>query len=211
MIIKNIHILLIIISVFILHYFIKHCGCKEGLSEVPKCDDGLKQKCLTTKNCASFNLSGCDLQNVNLSNSNLNKAVFFYSDLSMANLSNSNLQGSDIYMSNLNKADLTNSNLEKSYIRESTLNHANLTNTNLQDTDLINTTFEGSNLTGSNINNTACFVNEKIKGINSAKIDPFPDGTSASYQCSERIDDQGVWNKCALRNNDLDYTLCSEL
>ena len=211
MIIKNIHILLIIISVFILHHFIKHCGCKEGLSELPVCNEDLKQKCLTTKNCASFNLSGCDLQNVDLSNSNLNKAVFFVSDLSMTNLENSNLQGADIYMSNLDKANLKNSNLENSTISESILTHANLTNTNLQNANLWNTKFEGSNLTGSKINKTWCILNHKIKGINSAKIDPFPDGTPASYQCSDSMDDHGMWTKCALRNNDLGYTLCSEL
>ena len=76
--------------------------------------------------CATYNLTGIDFRNANLSNADLSNADLSNADLSNANLSNANLSNADLSNADLSNADLSNADLS----------NANLSNASLKGTIL---------------------------------------------------------------------------
>jgi len=97
-------------------------------------------------------LPDIDYRYANLSNANLEGAIFSGKDLSNANLSGAFLKNAEIDNANLTNADLSNVNIIQGWVRGSDLSNANLSNANLLNTDfsysnLKNVNFQDATLT----------------------------------------------------------------
>jgi uncharacterized protein YjbI with pentapeptide repeats len=101
-------------------------------------------------------LSQSKLNNTNFANANLKLAILQDVDLSDANLTGANLQQAAIYGAkllgtNLTGADLTNAKLIYANFKGASLQRANLTNANLQSAELPQVDLSGANLTGADL------------------------------------------------------------
>ena len=113
-------------------------------------------------------LSGANLENVNLtlanlSNADLRHANLRYADLRDANLNFAGLEGADLICANLIDTDLRYANLENADLGDTNLSganlsytrlmNANLSDTNLSDANLKRANLRGANLSGANLEN----------------------------------------------------------
>lgn len=232
MIVKSVYILLFILMVFLFYHLMNNCGCYNGVNNrvfngfsVGGQSDACIIKnldCLKTKQCKDMDLSNCDLSGKNLSGvgfdfdfANLSKANLSDADLSDSSFMNTNLiyanlsdanfsRGKEVqfYLANLNGANLSGANLTNSRISETSLISANLIDANLSDAKLLASDLTSANLSGATIHDVGC--TSEVIGLNSAKIDPFPNGTPASYQCSK----QNLLEKCAKNVNKYGHPVC---
>jgi uncharacterized protein YjbI with pentapeptide repeats len=111
------------------------------------------------------NLSHSNLANVNLSKMNLGGSNLSYADLSHANLSQTNLAGANLDHANLAGAQLQQSDLSGANLNYAVLSQANLTSAilaktnlmcaNLNQADLNKATLTGANIAGASFVNTA--------------------------------------------------------
>ncbi|MEA5509992.1 pentapeptide repeat-containing protein [Crocosphaera sp. UHCC 0190] len=135
------------------------------------------------------NLSNHNLRGVNLIGANLEKAIFYGTDLSCARLTKANLRHSDftsaicfegifdeadLSYSYLTQADfsqafLSKANLYGVYFIEAYLVDANLKNANLEKADLSNAYLTGANLTGANLQD-ANFSGSDLTGTQGLKL-----------------------------------------
>ena len=98
------------------------------------------------------------LQNMNLSEAVMHKAVLESANLYKVNLEKAHLTKADLRGADLREADLSNADLNNADLREANLNNANLTeanlnNANLTEADLSNANLRHGNLTEANLSN----------------------------------------------------------
>lgn len=92
-------------------------------------------------------LSGLNLQGVNLA-----KASFYNAYLTKTNLQKANLSQANFGSANLNYADLKEANLSRAYFSLADLEGADLRNANLSGAYFNNANLRGANLSGANLN-----------------------------------------------------------
>ena len=90
---------------------------------------------------ANVNLSGLQLENINLhqadlSGANLNRCYLYDADFQEANLHQANLSRAGLIGASFHKANLSSANLNRAYLGHSDLSHACFTQANLEDADL---------------------------------------------------------------------------
>ena len=199
-------------------------------NDLSNCD--LSDADLSGANLRNANLSGANLYGVNLSDADLSiadlsNADLRYVSLTSASLTNASLTNADLRYSifnddingaNLTGANLSNANITKARAEYSIFNNANLTNTNFESISVANSSFINASLI--NVNFVETYLkNADFRGaylnhihcdnmvpnfIKDAIIDPFPNGTPASYRCS----DEGLWHKCAKNRNKYGHPVC---
>ena len=97
------------------------------------------------------NLSGADLSNTNLSNTDLSGADLSNADLSNTNLSNADLSSADLRYTNLRGAGLSSADLEYTNLSNADLSSADLGYTNLSNADLSSADLGYTNLRGADL------------------------------------------------------------
>jgi tetratricopeptide (TPR) repeat protein len=100
------------------------------------------QQLLTTKDCASCDLTKAglvyaNLIGANLGSANLVQANLSHTDLSGANLSQAQLSGAVLFGANLSNADLRGADLRGADLREAILTNANLEGANIEGANLM--------------------------------------------------------------------------
>jgi len=98
---------------------------------------------------SKMNLGGADLSYADLSNAKLNQVNLADANLDHANLAGAELQQSDLSRANLNFANLTSANLQQAI-----LSHANLTCSILNTADLTKANFDSAIISGATFVNT---------------------------------------------------------
>ncbi len=98
---------------------------------------------------SKMNLGGADLSYANLSNAKLNEVNLTDANLSHANLNGTELQQSDLSRTNLSYANLTSANLQQAILTK-----ANLTCANLNQADLSKSNFAEATISGVTLINT---------------------------------------------------------
>ena len=124
---------------------------------------------LKTNQCQNCDLSGANLERLNLSGANLQGANLSSATLSGANLSNANLESANLqgaslseaylYRANLTGANFSNAGLPNANLRGTILigtnfSRADLRSVNLSKMDLSNAVFTGANLSKANLSRT---------------------------------------------------------
>jgi uncharacterized protein YjbI with pentapeptide repeats len=116
----------------------------------------------------SFSDAKINLQNANLSHSNLSGMVLSKLDMSGADLSYSDLSGAQLEETNLSGANLTHANLKSAQLQNSnlataTLDYADLGSANLQQSNLADASLTCTNLNQANLSQ-AIFARADISG-----------------------------------------------
>ena len=104
---------------------------------------------LSGTDLSRLNLGGADLSYTDLSNAKLNQV-----NLAGANLDHANLSGAEIQQSDLSRTNLSNANLTGANLQQSLLASANLTCANLNQANLSKTTFTQATIAGATFTNT---------------------------------------------------------
>lgn len=137
---------------------------------------------------AGLDLSGRNLQHVNLSYEDLQGATFYHADLREANLRGASLKGADLSGANLSGADLDGADLSNARLSDESGNRAELSQANLRhtrlrgldlrefdlagldlenadlnDTDLRGAKLAGTNLCGADLSRALLHGNELIR------------------------------------------------
>jgi uncharacterized protein YjbI with pentapeptide repeats len=101
----------------------------------------------------------------NLNNIDMENAVLYRAILVGANLERANLKGADLARANLERADLARANLERANLVRANLEDANLVGTNLVGANLEKANLVGANLVGANLVG-ANLVGANLEGAN---------------------------------------------
>lgn len=126
------------------------------------------------------NLNGIDLSHANLKNANLSKNQLTMSDLykarlSGANLSQTDLGGASLSQAEFNDADLSSAILTNAFLFLAKMNSTNLSWANLSNADLDCANFENANLCNADLSNTNLYLTNfrnanlsrcRLKGVN---------------------------------------------
>jgi len=104
---------------------------------------------LSGADLSKMNLGGANLSYADLSNAKLNQVNLAEANLDHANLSGAQLQQSDLSRANLSFANLTNANLQQTVFAR-----ANLTCANLNQADLTKANFSSTIISGATFVNT---------------------------------------------------------
>ena len=117
------------------------------------------EKSLRARTDFGLKLSGCQLNDLNLSN------VVFPNDtdFSRANLAKANLSEACLYEANFEKANLTGANLSEANLYNAKFKKANLSRANLKEAWLYHANFEEANLTGADLSK-ACLYHANFEG-----------------------------------------------
>ena len=113
------------------------------------------------------------LNNINLSEANLQGAylrneMLFRANLTMANMEGTDLSHSCLINANLSRANLQEAKLRKTNLTEADLKAANLTQADLRGADLTKADLKGANLTGSDLRG-ANLIEADLSGANLTK------------------------------------------
>jgi uncharacterized protein YjbI with pentapeptide repeats len=112
---------------------------------------------LTGTDLQAINLSNADLTYCNLSGANLRSAYLIGARLSYANLSKANLRGAYIIGADLSNADLEDCNLKNANISNSSIIQSNLKDANFSRTDLSSSYIDRCDLTQCNFTKSILF------------------------------------------------------
>lgn len=96
-------------------------------------------------------LTGIDLQELNLEGADLKNANLRNANLEMANLRKAKLRNADLTGANLSNADLAEANLVRAKLNRTKLRHANLVNANLRFAQLWHADLEKAQLMGADL------------------------------------------------------------
>ena len=111
----------------------------------------IEQVAKLRSNLVGANLSGADLEDVDVSGANLRNANLSGVDLQDADVSGAQLQGANLRNANLSGADLEEANLEDADVSGAHLWNANLSGAILQDADVSGAQLQGANLRNANL------------------------------------------------------------
>jgi uncharacterized protein YjbI with pentapeptide repeats len=117
-----------------------------NLRDAKLCDSNLKFANLSGADLSDTNLRRADLSGANLSGANL-----FGADLADANLRGANLSNANLTDANLSYADLHNADLYRADLSGANLSYADLHNADLRRADLRGANLFGANMMGTNI------------------------------------------------------------
>jgi len=129
-------------------------------------------------------IRGCQLQKINLSNTDLKEAKLQYSNLTGAILEKADLNNAKLLETNLQSANLKNTNLSGAGLLESNLQFADLENANLEGAQLNEgTIFNQTNLKGAKLMNATGLTTNQV---NLCQIDSH---TQLPDYLEEELDD----------------------
>jgi uncharacterized protein YjbI with pentapeptide repeats len=114
-----------------------------------------EERWLTTKDSAPL-LTGANLYNAKLQESDLTQANLEAAQLGLANLQKCYLGGAslkiaDLHLANLSESDMVTANLKQAFLRSANLEKANLHRANLQQADFYNANLKSSYLGHANL------------------------------------------------------------
>ena len=140
---------------------------------------------LKTNQCQNCDLSGANLERLNLSGANLQGANLSSATLSGSNLSNANLEAANLqgaslseaylYRANLTGANFSNAGLPNANLRETILigtnfSRSDLRSVNLSKMDLSKAVFTGANLSKANLSRTIVVTLKPMMSEDSTNI-----------------------------------------
>lgn len=120
---------------------------------------------LSGVNLSKMNLGGANLSHTDLSNAKLTEVNLADANLEHANLSGANLVQSDLSRANLNFAQLISANLERSILAKANLSCANFNAANLSSANVAEANISGASFVNTNtmnITNYDSVIDQKI-------------------------------------------------
>lgn len=114
----------------------------------------LQQANLSHSNLAGVDLSKMNLAGANLSYANLQNVKFKQANLTDTNLEHADLQGAQLTESDLSRSSLSYANLTSANLQHAILVKTNLNCTNLNQADLSGSNFSEANISGATFTNT---------------------------------------------------------
>mgnify|MGYP006077298969 CR=1 FL=1 len=194
------HVLIFAILGFLLYFTLGKCNCngfRVGVQPINSaCDEGNKNTCISTKKCNNFDLSYCNLSNADLSGANCSGINFSSANLSGANLTGVDLSNANCSGTNFSNANLTSASLDSANLTNANCSGTNFSNANGSDTNFSNANFTNADFTNAWFMHAECIYGKPIIGIETARIDPMPDGSPAIYRCLMSSFESGpTWQK----------------
>ena len=154
------HVFLLRKGVEVWNAWRERSGDKPDLSGAEFIRGELNEANLSRTNLVGTDLSGASLTWANLNGSDLRRANLGWADVAWSDLAEANLNGSKLIRANLNGVDLGGADLSR----------ANLAEANLAEANLRNTIFARADLSGANLTNAilhkARFSKAKLAGAN---------------------------------------------